>query len=194
MGVTSAVAQGASPCATSGPTTTCTYTASGTYSFTVPAGVTSLDVTAVGAAGGNSCTSCGVISWDGGAGASVEDTAVPVNPGEAFTVVVGGAGGTGSASAGGAGGTPGGGAGGDPNGSPTLSDGGGGGGGYSGLVNPSGVIGFVIAAGGGGGGSTGGVLGAGGAGDIGSGGSPGDGSESSTCPQSNSYPPLPPPA
>jgi hypothetical protein len=39
-------------CAQSGQTVTRTYTGAGTYSFTVPAGVTSLDVTAVGAAGG----------------------------------------------------------------------------------------------------------------------------------------------
>jgi len=154
-------AQASSSC-TTGATVTCTYTGAGTYSFTVPAGVTSLDVTAVGAAGGDSPTDCTPI-FAGGAGAAVEDTAVPVSTdqGQALTVIVGGVGGNGSATDGGEGGTPGaGGAGGDyPGGNPNAVCDGGGGGGFSGLLDSGTAL--VIGAGGGGAG-TGGPGGAGG--------------------------------
>jgi hypothetical protein len=63
---TGTTAQAASPCATSGTTVTCTYTGAGTYPFAVPSGVTSLDVTAVGAAGGASTTASGDFSAPAG--------------------------------------------------------------------------------------------------------------------------------
>jgi hypothetical protein len=147
---------------------TCTYTGAGTYSFTVPSGVTSLDVTAVGAAGGS-----GDGGGGGGAGASVEDKAVPVTAGQVLSVIVGGVGGAGSFTVGGAGGTPGaGGAGGDyPTGNSDAVLDGGGGGGYSGLLSPSNSP-LVIAAGGGGGGGSD-ASSAGGNGDTGAGGGAG---------------------
>jgi HYR domain len=176
---TGTAAQAASPCTTVGTTVTCTYTGAGTYSFSVPTGVTSLDVTAVGAAGGFGCK-CNRDAEPGGLGASVEDTAVPVNTyqNQALSVVVGGVGGTGSFSEGSvvaAGGSPGGGgaAGNNQVGGEPFS---GGGGGYSGLLDPSGNP--LMIAGGGGGGSIGSD---GGAGDTGSGGAAG-GSVSVPCP------------
>ena len=68
-------------------TVTCTYTGAGSYTFMVPAGVSSLDVIAVGANGG-----LGFHGGAGAVGASVEDMAVPVSGGEALAVVVGGVG------------------------------------------------------------------------------------------------------
>lgn len=108
----------------------------------------------------------------------MEDQAVPVTPGQALGVVVGGVGGNGTLTNGGAGGSPGGGgAGGDyPSGNAGAQCEGGGGGGYSGLLDLSNAP-LVIAAGGGGGGGTG--SGSGGAGDIGAGG--GNGSPGSGC-------------
>jgi hypothetical protein len=157
-----AVPARASSSCTTGAMVTCTYTGAGTYSFTVPAGVTSLDVTAVGAAGGNLGTGC--IPNTGGAGAAVEDKAVPVgtDQGQALAVIVGGVGGTGLTADGGAGGTPGGGgAGGDyPGGTPGAICDGGGGGGFSGLLDS----GTALVIGGGGGGAGG--DGSGGAGGI----------------------------
>src|SRR5581483_6444509 len=58
----------------------------GDHPYTVPAGVTSITVKAVGAAGGN-CDPA-----HGGRGASITAT-VPVTPGEALVVAVGGPGG-----------------------------------------------------------------------------------------------------
>jgi hypothetical protein len=127
-----------------------------------------LDVTAVGAAGGTGFN--GVVPLAGGPGASVQDTAVPVNAGQALGVVVGGVGGGGTGTNGGAGGSPGGGGAGgagNPNGG---SDFGGGGGGYAGLFDPSNSP-LVIAAGGGGSGQGSG----GGNGDIGAGAGGGNG-------------------
>jgi uncharacterized repeat protein (TIGR01451 family) len=166
-------AAAATPCGTSGvfsqsgSTATCSYGGSGsafTDTFSVPSGVSSLDVIAVGAAGG-----AGLGGAGGGAGASVEDTSVSVSGGQVLPVVVGGVGGGGTFNSGGAKGTPGGGgAGGD------LINGGvrgsGGGGGYSGLFDPSNTP-RVIAAGGGGGGAT--SASGGGAGDTGNGGGSG---------------------
>jgi hypothetical protein len=91
-------------CTQSGTTITCTYTGAGTYAFTVPAGVSSLDVTAVGAAGGTT-----IEENNSGPGASVEDTAVSVSAGQVLPVIVGGVGANGTRNNGGAGGTPGGG-------------------------------------------------------------------------------------
>ena len=175
----------AAPGGCTGTTTvTCTYTSAGLYSFSVPAGVTSLDVTAVGAAGGaGDGTDCVGSNAAGGPGASVEDTAVPVtaDQGQALTVVVGGTGGAGTINNGGAGGSPGGGGpGGDyPDGSQVASCEGGGGGGYSGLLDPSGAALVIAAAGGGGGGGSGGAS-SGGPGDTGSGGGPGVGADCGT--------------
>jgi hypothetical protein len=58
-------------CTQSGHSVTCSYT-SGQQTFTVPSGVTSLDVTAAGAAGGGRADDVG---FSGRPGASVEDTA-----------------------------------------------------------------------------------------------------------------------
>lgn len=157
---------------------TCDYDGAGTYAFTVPPGVTSVDVVAAGAEGGG--TNTAPFNASGGRGASVEDTAVPVGAyqGQALTVVIGGEGGygepPGDGGAGGAGGSPGGGGAGGGDG--VNGVGGGGGGGYSGLFDESGGTGtaLVLAAGGGGaadaglpGGYTGGT------GDIGAGGGAG---------------------
>ena len=163
VGLLSGVARAALPssCSQSGSTVTCTYTGAGISTFVVPAGVGSLDVTAVGAAGG---TNQGSVL--GGRGASVEDQALPVSRGS-LEVIVGGAGGRGlSPSGGGAGGTPGGG------GNSGAGQGGGGGGGFSGLLDPSTTPAtpMVIAAGGGGAGGGNAGFGSGGAGDTGSGG------------------------
>ncbi len=100
-------ANSACPTADSSTATSCTFTTVGTPTFTVPAGVHSLDVVAVGAAGGTS--SGGASQGSGGDGASAEDTAVPVSPDQSLGVTVGGAGSAGEAQVGGAGGTPGGG-------------------------------------------------------------------------------------
>ncbi len=112
----------------------------GNHSYTVPAGVTSITVQAVGAGGGNCAPA------HGGRGAAITAT-VPVSPGETLTVGVGGFGGPcngsspGSPGAGGVGGGGGGGAG-------TGGGGGAGGGGASGVATASAPL--VIAGGGGG--------------------------------------------
>jgi hypothetical protein len=169
-----AIASAAAPCgsagtlSSSGATTTCTYTGAGQDTFTVPAGVSSLNVTAVGASGGRGDST----GWSPAAGASVRDGAVPVSPEQTLTVVVGGIGGDGAETSGGEGGTPGGGgAGGDyPTADPQADTDGGGGGGYSGVL---GVTQSPLVIAGGGGGAGGGSGGAGGSGDIGQGGGPG---------------------
>ena len=139
-----------SNCTQSGSMVTCTYSGAGTYTFAVPAEVSSLDVTAVGAGGGQ-----GDYGGAGGQGASVEDPAVSVTAGQTLGVVVGGAGGAGTDTNGGAGGSPGGGgAGGDyPIGDTNALEDGGGGGGFSGVFSattPSQANAMVIASGGGG--------------------------------------------
>jgi hypothetical protein len=167
-----------SSCSISGNAGTCTYTGAGNYTFTVPDGVSSLDVVAVGAAGGAGSNGGGPHS-SGGAGASVEDTSVSVTGGEVLPVVVGGVGGDGTVTNGGSGGAPGGGAGGDfPSGNPAAQNDGGGGGGYSGLFDATNSP-LVIAAGGGGGGG-GSEDDDGGDGDTGSGGGTG---ETNSCAQ-----------
>lgn len=136
-----------------------TFTAVGTATFTVPAGVTQLNVTAFGARGGNGAnfgTGDGAV---GAAGARVTTT-MAVTPGEVLDIVVGGRGADAVVSVGGSGGFNGGG-----NGATTLSgvtEGGGGGGGASDLRR--GGTRLVVAGGGGGGGGfpTGGPGGAGG--------------------------------
>ena len=96
VGVSSGAAAGA-PCgstgdySTSGTTATCAYTSAGTEdTFSVPTGVTSLSVTAVGASGG-----IGSLAGDvPGAGAVVVNTGLPVPTGAStLWVVVGGPGG-----------------------------------------------------------------------------------------------------
>jgi hypothetical protein len=73
---------------TAGATGTCTYTDAGTEdTFAVPAGVTDLDVTAIGAPGGN-----GGASFEpglGGTGAIVANPALVVQPGATLYVDVG---------------------------------------------------------------------------------------------------------
>lgn len=134
-----------------------TFTTPGAHSFTVPAEVTSIRVTAIGAAG------AGCYGSSGGRGASVSAT-VPVTPGTTLyvgvggvgTITDGGGGGGGfCAESGGAGGFGGGGHG----GAGLLSDGatGGGGGGGASVVGPGSgqpVFGsLLVVAGGGGGGA-----------------------------------------
>jgi len=94
-------AAAASNCSTSGATVTCTYTGAGEQTFTAPGGVTSLQVTATGGAGGR-----GMYVGRGGSGAQVTTT-LAVNPGDTLYVEVGGNG-----DGGGAGGVGGGGSGG----------------------------------------------------------------------------------
>jgi hypothetical protein len=133
-------------------TATQTFTNPGVYSWTVPAGVTSVDVNAVGAAGGSGE---GLAGMDGGEGVSVEDPAVSVTPGEALTIVVGSPGAWASNSAPGPAGLFGGGAGG---GTATSGANGGAGGGASSVWQASSTnelaAPLVLAGGGGGGGGT----------------------------------------
>ena len=105
------VAGAASPCGANGAFTqigsivTCHYTAAGQDTFSVPSGVSSLDVIAAGARGGDG-------TGYGGAGAMVRDASVPVLGGENLTVWVGSPGASSGFGSGGAGGAPGGGPGG----------------------------------------------------------------------------------
>jgi hypothetical protein len=170
------------PGSASGSSGQCQLTGAGTYPFTVPAGVESVDVVAVGAAGAPTGGFNSLPSGAGASGASVEDPSVPVTPGQLLTAVVGGIGQKGTPTGpqplegglGGAGGTPGGGGAGGiaaPTQLETIGHGGGGGGGYSGLfegaTGPTGPTGLPLVVAGGGGGPIGGN------GDIGSGGGPG---------------------
>ncbi|HEY2767032.1 MAG TPA: choice-of-anchor D domain-containing protein [Solirubrobacteraceae bacterium] len=138
------------------PTTTTSYTSPGVYVFAVPAGIASISVTAIGAAGGASCDAA-----SGGEGASMSAT-IPVSAGESLEVGVGGPGGIPSCGGGnipGAGGTGGGGQGGAGV-AGVIS--GGGGGGASALARSAPSQGFqaeselMIAGGGGGAGQEGG--------------------------------------
>ena len=102
-GATPALAAG--PCGTngvlsgSGAGVTCTYTTQGTEdTFTVPADVSSVSVTAVGAPGGTVRTNSGFGS--GGVGAKVSNAALPVTPGATLWVDVGGPGANGDANGG----------------------------------------------------------------------------------------------
>jgi hypothetical protein len=72
-----------------GPTT---YAAHGTYSYVVPAGVTSVVATIVGAGGGSGATNSNgniLASGGGGSGGYLQNQTVAVTPGETLTVVVG---------------------------------------------------------------------------------------------------------
>ena len=114
------------------------YPTAGTYDLTIPAGATWLHVKAWGAGGANGPSS------DAGGGGGFAQGNITVSVGQAYKIVVGGAG------SGTTGGTGGGGTGG------TGADNGGGGGGYSGvfITSVSQANAKVIAGGGGGGGST----------------------------------------
>ena len=130
-------------CSQSGSTATCTYLPTGTtQTLTVPAGVTSLQIVAVGGQGGSG------LGGPGGNGAKVAGTLSGVSPGQVLYVIVGGNGGNGSGAHanGQPGGFYGGGAGGNG------SAGGGGGGGASEIDIPffSSILRVLIAAGGGG--------------------------------------------
>jgi hypothetical protein len=91
-------------CTQSGQTVTCTYT-SGSNPITVPLGVSSVRVSAVGGMGGDSteCTAPGVCSQDvaGGFGATVSGE-LSVSPGSTVYAVVGANGASGSGAGGGA--------------------------------------------------------------------------------------------
>jgi hypothetical protein len=155
-------------------TATATFSSPGQYSFSVPPGVTSIAVTAVGGAGGSCAPDIAPASpgpWVGGSGAQVAAT-VAVSPGERLLVGVGTPGGRCGVPAGGAGGTGGGGSGGA--GLVAELHGGGGGGGASlvGVASPSpGFPGSLVVAGAGGGASGAADNGALAGGPAGSGGS-----------------------
>lgn len=134
--------------------------------FTVPAGVTSVTVTAAGAQGGQAYDVVAGTSGIGGKGALVV-SAVPVTPGETLVLMVGGEGGSNPQAS--VAGFNGGAAGGhlDRNGNPRS--GGGGGGASDVRVGGSELADRVVVAGGGGGGAVrfGDTVGAlGGAGDL----------------------------
>ena len=130
------------------------YVTAGTYTFTVPAGITSLRVVATGAGGGGGGLWGTYPGAVGGGGAVVTST-LAVTAGQALTLVVGGGGGSGTDGPG------------DPSGY-TCGTGGGGGGSTNIAV---GTAYQIIAGGGGGGGSCGqGTAGGSGGGVNGTGG------------------------
>lgn len=158
--------------ATAATTETMTFTTPGSSFFTVPVGVTSLEVTAIGARGGRGCFSSGV----GGEGARIAGQ-VSVSGGQSLDVEVGGVGGDlggcngsvlwpGGVGGGGDGGSEGGGAGGGASlvslgpfvpkfSSPLLVAGGGGGQGNEGAAGGNaGADGAASSKAGGGGGAT----------------------------------------
>lgn len=125
-------------CSQAGRTVTCTFTYTGSQqTLTVPAGVASVQIAAVGAPGGGTV---------GGLGGTASAT-VPVTSGEILYVEVGGAGTTMAGGFNGGGGL----------GSGPVSSGEGGGGGASDVRTVAGSLGsrLVVAAGGGGGGGVG---------------------------------------
>ncbi|HXD59596.1 MAG TPA: hypothetical protein VN606_16845 [Thermoleophilaceae bacterium] len=132
-------------------------------SFTVPAGVTTMHVVAIGGKGGKGSLTQAV----GGFG-SVVTADVAVTPGDVVIAVVAGNGGDAAGATGGAGGFGGSvGSGGDGGGSKTgVEKGGGGGGGMSyAYIDGAGILpGFILGAAGGGGSGGGNVGGAGGKG------------------------------
>jgi len=175
-GVLSGLALTAATPAGATTTTSQTFTYSGSpQTFTVPTGVTSIHVTAVGAIGGSGAPA-GSGGGDGSAGAEVQTT-LSVSPGEKLIVNVGGAGGSGSLYTGfDSGGFPTGGSGGAGgyNGGGTGGIGGGGGGGASDIQTGSSLGSRLVVAGGGGGGggaATGSIAGNGGGGYSTAGGS-----------------------
>jgi hypothetical protein len=148
------------PPARAAPTTaTQSFATSGVYSWVVPVGVSSLDVTAVGGAGGAGAggTPFGGAGGTGGLGASVEDSALAVTPGETLTIVVGDPGAAAGASGPGAGGPFGGGASAGGGGASNALGGGAGGGGSSvwQASDTNQLMAPLVVAGGGGGGGAG---------------------------------------
>lgn len=143
-----------------------TYTTAGNYTWTVPEGVTSIQIVATGAGGGGGGISGSSPGEPGGAGGIVTST-LSVTTGEILTIVVGGGGGPGGStnafgpSGGGAGSTN------VTSSSVLIIAGGGGGGGGAGWAGN--------ATAGGSGGGSGGVGGSGGTGSDGTGGSGGSG-------------------
>lgn len=180
----------ASPAAADQTVTNTVFGSTGTeQTYVVPAGVSSLSVTAIGAHGGQGYAGNGVVGGVGGAGAAVIAN-LPVTPGEVLYVEVGGIGASGQPPGTDLGGFNGGGNSEDA----ALSDGGGGGGGGASDVRlcstsavgcPGGADSLstrlIVAGGGGGGGMDGQLtLGTGGAG--GNGGADGqDGATDSSC-------------
>lgn len=123
----------------SGVTVTCyqtQFTTPGNYTWTVPAGVTSINVTAIGGGGGGGGMWGASAGATGGAGAVVKST-LGVTPGQVLMLVVGGGGGAGASGPGSGG---------------FYTCGGGGGGGGSTDVDAA-TSNPIIAGGGGGGGS-----------------------------------------
>ncbi len=148
----------------SAPTVTEThaYTFSGSQeTFTVPAGVTSVNVVAVGGKGGNAAFGTQAPGFGGRVSADL-----PVTPGSTLYVTVGGNGGSGSGASGGAGGFNGGAIGGNGSGANSNLGGGGGAGGASDIrTSPSDLTSrVVVAAGGGGPGAQGNIVNNGGVG------------------------------
>lgn len=74
-----------------------TYTTAGSYTFTVPTGVTSLRITLVGGGGGGSGGSSGFAGNGGGGGGSITNIILSVSPGNNLTVAVGSGGAAGAA-------------------------------------------------------------------------------------------------
>jgi hypothetical protein len=127
------------------------YSTPGSYTWTVPDGVTSIQVVVTGGGGGGGGPGGGYTGGSGGDGAVVTGT-LTVVPGDNLNLVVGGGGGTGT------------------DGTPSYGSGGGGGG--ASFVN-AGTANQLISGGGGGGGSTNNATSGGSAG--GTGGAGGDG-------------------
>ncbi|MFD7948434.1 glycine-rich protein [Streptomyces sp. NPDC059744] len=85
--VLSGTAHAQGSCTTSGSTTTCAFAFTGAeQTFTVPSGVTQVDVTAIGAAGGLE----GLTNTPGGRGAQVSGTLTGLSSGQTLHVEVGG--------------------------------------------------------------------------------------------------------
>ena len=147
------------------PPTTDTYNSTGTQTFTIPAGITTVDLTVVGGGGGGggNDSSPGAA---GRAGARIAGT-LAVSPGQVLTIAVGTGGGGGASDQGSAAGGRagintlgyGGGLGGASG--PTPISGAGGGGGAASVILLNGFVAVVAAGGGGGGGGGNGVPGQG---------------------------------
>jgi hypothetical protein len=151
VGLVAAVVLGAAGSAGAQTTTTSSFTAPGEYSFTVPAGVTSIEVTAVGAAGGESAGGdvAGLGASAGGLSSGTPaPVTVPVSSGEQLSVTVGAVGAQGVQNGSVAGGFGGGGA----TGVAGFSGGGGGGASAVAAESPFPWSALVVAGGGGGGG------------------------------------------
>jgi hypothetical protein len=86
-GAIGALLVAAAPVAAQSPVTQ-TYTSTTPTSFTVPTGVTSLTVQAIGGTGGNAIGPGGAVVASGGQGRVVNAT-IPVTPGEVLWIVVG---------------------------------------------------------------------------------------------------------